>query len=160
MSDGGASPATEPPAEQATAPRPADPPPPTDKSGAVDSSALPQKFGRNVIMNYVAQIVAAVAAIVITPLLLKHLGQSLFGVWILASSVVTYLQLFAAGFGGATTRLVAEDAAERPEVAVRTLNTTFFVLLPWGRWRSSPASSWPSSSRPSSMSTPGCAPKS
>jgi O-antigen/teichoic acid export membrane protein len=104
----------------------------SDRSTAVDSSALPKKFGRNVIMNYVAQVVAAVAAIVITPLLLKHLGQSLFGVWILASSVVMYLQLFAAGFGGATTRLVAEDAAERPEVAVRTLNTTFFVLLPMG----------------------------
>lgn len=93
-------------------------------------SALPSRFGRNVLMNYVAQIVTALAAIVITPLLLKHLGRSAFGVWILASSIVTYLQLFAAGFGGATTRLVAEDAAVRPEVAVRTLNTTFFVLVP------------------------------
>jgi O-antigen/teichoic acid export membrane protein len=108
-------------------------PPPASGTGApLGASALPQRFGRNVFMNYVAQGVTAVAAIVVTPLLLKHLGRSLFGVWILASSVVTYLQLFAAGFGGATTRLVAEDASERPEVAVRTLNTTFFVLLPMG----------------------------
>jgi len=95
-------------------------------------SALPRRFGRNVFMNYVAQAVTALAAIVITPLLLRHLGRSAFGIWILASSVVTYLQLFAAGFGGATTRLVAEDATVRPEAAVRTLNTTFFVLVPLG----------------------------
>jgi len=100
--------------------------------GVEDSSALPRRFGRNVLMNYGAQAVTALAAVVITPMLLHHLGRSAFGVWILASSIVTYLQLFAAGFGGATTRLVAEDAAVRPEAALRTLNTTFFVLVPLG----------------------------
>jgi len=94
------------------------------------ASGLPKRFGRNVFMNYAAQAVTSVASVVSTPLLLHHLGQSAFGVWILASSVVTYLQVFAAGFGGATTKLVAEDAAERPQAALRTLNTTFFVLVP------------------------------
>jgi len=101
-------------------------------SGTAPSSALPRRFGRNVVMNYGAQVVTAIAALVITPLLLHHLGRSLFGVWILASSVVTYLQLFGAAFGGATTRLVAEDAGHRPQAALRTLNTTFFVLIPLG----------------------------
>jgi O-antigen/teichoic acid export membrane protein len=101
-------------------------------SGASGASGLPRRFGRNVLMNYVAQAVTGIAALVITPLLLHHLGKSLFGVWILASSVVTYLQLFGAAFGGATTRLVAEDAGHRPHAALRTLNTTFFVLIPLG----------------------------
>ncbi len=96
------------------------------------TSALPKRFGRNVFMNYVAQAATAVAALVLTPLLLHHLGPPVFGVWVLASSVVTYLQLFGAAFAGATTRLVAEDAAVRPEAAVRTLNTTFFALVPPG----------------------------
>ena len=107
------------------------PAPAADGAGApATASGLPKRFGRNVFMNYTAQAVTSVASVVSTPLLLHHLGQSAFGVWILASSVVTYLQVFAAGFGGATTKLVAEDAAERPQAALRTLNTTFFVLVP------------------------------
>ena len=41
-----------------------------------------------------------------------------------------YLELFELGFGGATTKLVAEDAEKRPEQALQTLNTTFFALIP------------------------------
>jgi len=95
-------------------------------------SALPHRFGRNVAMNYAAQGTAALSAIVLTPLLLHHLGKSAFGVWVLASSVVLYLELFELGFGGATTKLIAENASARPEQALRTLNTTFFALIPLG----------------------------
>ena len=49
-----------------------------------------------------------------------------------ASGAVAYLELFELGFGGATTKLISEDASVRPEVALRTLNTTFFVLVPLG----------------------------
>ncbi len=96
------------------------------------SSALPPRFGRNVLMNYAAQGAAALSALVLTPILLHHLGQSLFGVWVLATSAVGYLELFELGFGGATTKLIAEDASVRPVAALRTLNTTFFVLVPLG----------------------------
>lgn len=96
------------------------------------ASALPQRFGANVIMNYVTLGVTALSAVVVTPLLLHHLGRSAFGVWVLASTVVAYLELFELGFGGATTKLIAEDAHVRPEQAIRMLNTTFFVLLPLG----------------------------
>jgi O-antigen/teichoic acid export membrane protein len=99
-------------------------------SGA--ESSLPHRFGANVFSNYMALGVTAVSAIVVTPLLLHHLGQSAFGVWVLASTVVAYLELFELGFGGATTKLVAEDAHVRPDQAVRMINTTFFVLVPMG----------------------------
>ena len=96
------------------------------------SNALPTRFGRNVLMNYAAQGASALSALVLTPILLHHLGPSLFGVWVLASSAVAYLELFELGFGGATTKLIAEDASIRPVAALRTLNTTFFVLVPLG----------------------------
>jgi O-antigen/teichoic acid export membrane protein len=96
------------------------------------ASALPQRFGRNVMMNYAAQGTAALSALVLTPLLLHHLGKSAFAVWVLAINVVMYLELFELGFGGATTKLVAEDAVVRPDAALRTLNTTFFALIPLG----------------------------
>ena len=96
------------------------------------SNALPARFGRNVLMNYAAQGTLALSALVLTPILLHHLGPSVFGVWVLASSAVAYLELFELGFGGATTKLIAEDALVRPAAALTTLNTTFFVLVPLG----------------------------
>ena len=83
-------------------------------------------------MNYLALGMAAVSAIVLHPPPAPPPGPSAFGVWVLASSVVAYLELFELGFGGATTKLVAEDAKVRPEQAVRMINTTFFVLVPMG----------------------------
>ena len=68
----------------------------------------------------------------LTPILLHHLGKSTYGLWVVASGAVAYLELFELGFGGATTKLIAEDATVRPEQALRTLNTTFFVLRPAG----------------------------
>ena len=96
------------------------------------TSALPKRFGRNVVMKYAAQGTSALSAIVLTPLLLHHLGKVAFGVWVLASAVVLYLELFELGFGGATAKLVAEDAVHRPDQAQRTINTTFFALIPLG----------------------------
>jgi O-antigen/teichoic acid export membrane protein len=103
-----------------------------DQPAAGAESSLPHRFGANVFSNYMALAVTALSAIIVTPLLLHHLGQSAFGVWVLASTVVAYLELFELGFGGATTKLVAEDAHVRPDQAVRMINTTFFVLVPMG----------------------------
>jgi O-antigen/teichoic acid export membrane protein len=96
------------------------------------ANALPARFGRNVIMNYAAQGTLALTALVLTPILLHHLGKTTYGLWVVASGAVTYLELFELGFGGATTKLIAEDASVRPASALRTLNTTFFVLVPLG----------------------------
>ena len=73
----------------------------------------------------------------LTPILLHHLGKTTYGLWVVASGAVAYLELFELGFGGATTKLISEDASVRPALALRTLNTTFFVLVPLGlitRW--------------------------
>ncbi|HUI04225.1 MAG TPA: lipopolysaccharide biosynthesis protein [Acidimicrobiales bacterium] len=93
---------------------------------------LPARFGRNVLMNYAAQGLTALTALVLTPVLLHHLGKTTYGLWVVASGAVVYLELFELGFGAASTKLIAEDASFRPESALRTLNTTFFVLVPLG----------------------------
>ena len=93
---------------------------------------LPARFGRNVFMNYAAQGLTALMALVLTPVLLHHLGKTTYGLWVVASGAVVYLELFELGFGAASTKLIAEDASIRPDTAVRTLNTTFFVLVPLG----------------------------
>ena len=103
-----------------------------ESPGTASVSGLPMRFGRNVFMNYAAQGLTALSALVLTPILLHHLGKTTYGLWVVASGAVVYLELFELGFGGATTKLIAEDASVRPEEALRTLNTTFFVLVPLG----------------------------
>ena len=107
-------------------------PTPKARATAPATSALPARFGRNVFMNYAAQGLTALSALVLTPVLLHHLGRTTYGLWVVAGGAVAYLELFELGFGGATTKLIAEDASVRPQQAVRTLNTTFFVLVPLG----------------------------
>jgi O-antigen/teichoic acid export membrane protein len=105
---------------------------PTNAALPEGEGGLPARFGRNVFMNYFAQGLTALSAAVLTPILLHHLGKSTYGLWVVASGAVTYLELFELGFGGATTKLISEDADVRPELALRTLNTNFFVLVPLG----------------------------
>jgi O-antigen/teichoic acid export membrane protein len=96
------------------------------------ADGLPARFGRNITFNYAAAATNAVVTLVVTPLLLHRLGAAAFGVWSLAVSLTSYLELFEFGFGAATTKTVAEDAWRRPERVVRTLNTSLAVLAALG----------------------------
>lgn len=89
---------------------------------------LPLRFGRNVTFNYAAAAMNAIVALVVTPILLHRLGTAAFGVWSLAVSLTSYLELFEFGFGAATTKTVAEDAGRRPDRVVQTLNTSLVAL--------------------------------
>lgn len=103
---------------------------PAEATPAADG--LPARFGRNVTVNYAAAGMNAVITLVVTPVLLHNLGAAAFGVWSLAVSLTSYLELFEFGFGAATTKTVAEDAGRRPERVVRTLNTSLVVLTVLG----------------------------
>lgn len=94
--------------------------------------ALPKRFISNTLWNYLCYGATAAASLVVTPLLVHHLGHSAFGIWILASSVTTYLNLFQAGLDTAAVKLMAEDAYLRHERLLRTLNTAFAALIPFG----------------------------
>lgn len=96
------------------------------------ADGLPRRFGANAFMNYAADVVLALSALVVTPLILAHLGDAAFGVWALAGSVILYLELFELGFGLATIKLVAEDADRNPTAVVRTINTNLAVLSGFG----------------------------
>ena len=61
---------------------------------APGDNALPARFGKNVFMNYAAQGLTALAAVVLTPILLHHLGKTTYGLWVVASGAVAYLELF------------------------------------------------------------------
>ena len=97
-----------------------------------EASALPQRFGVNVTMNYLALATTALSSLLLTPLILHSLGRTAYGVWALAGGVVAYLELLELGFGRATTKLLAEDIGHRPEGVLRTINTNVAVLAVFG----------------------------
>ena len=101
-------------------------------ASATRSLKLPQRFARSVSLNALAAAVTGIAAIVLTPFLLHHLGVDAYGVWALAGSVVGYLELAELGFGAASTKLMAEDAGKRPRLVSETLSTSFAVLVALG----------------------------
>jgi O-antigen/teichoic acid export membrane protein len=102
---------------------------------AVDSTdqlALPRRFFSNTLWNYICYATSAATSLAVTPLLVHHLGHSAFGIWVLASSITAYLDLFQAGLDAAAIKLMAEDAYVRHERLLRTLNTAFAALIPFG----------------------------
>jgi len=102
--------------------------PRSSEPDAPPSDGLPDRFGKNVGFNYAATVAAALTGLILTPVLADYLGTKSFGIWALAVSVVTYLELLELGFGVATSKLMAQDAYVRPKRVVKTLNTTFFLL--------------------------------
>jgi len=101
-------------------------------AGRPNRLRLPARFARSVSLNVTAMVVSGATTVVLTPFLLHHLGQDAFGVWVLAASVVGYLELLEFGFGSASTKLMAEDAGKRPGAVSETLSSTLAVLVVLG----------------------------
>lgn len=66
------------------------------------------RFALNVIMNWIAMAVAMVVPFFLTPLVVKHLGATAYGIWILAISTVGYLNLLDLGLRSAIIRFVSK----------------------------------------------------
>lgn len=95
-------------------------------AGAVD---LPARFARNTLSIYLYSTTSVVVALVTTPILVHHLGLTEFGIWVLAGSVVLYLELFEFGFGTATVAYVAGFASTgRLDRVRRTIATSVWIL--------------------------------
>ncbi len=91
--------------------------------------AMPPRFRRNIASNYLTTAGSLVIALVTTPLLARGLGPTQYGVWVLVSTFILYLELLEFGFSRATSNFVAEHEAHgRRDQLVRTLTTSLYVL--------------------------------
>jgi O-antigen/teichoic acid export membrane protein len=94
---------------------------------------MPERFGRNTVSSMALSVTLMVVALVTTPLLTKHLGHERYGIWVLVVSIVQYLELLELGFAGATVATIARHHASGDRRSLdRTVNTTFFTLIPLG----------------------------
>jgi O-antigen/teichoic acid export membrane protein len=77
-----------------------------------------KRFALNVIMNWFAMAVGMVVPFFLTPFVVRNLGVTAYGIWILAVSTVSYLNVLDMGLGSAVIRFVSKAVAQgNPEEA-------------------------------------------
>jgi O-antigen/teichoic acid export membrane protein len=82
-----------------------------------------------VILSYSSMILGYIIAIVYTPIMLRLLGQSEYGLYNLVSSVVSYLGLLSFGFGSAYVRFYSRYKVEDSEREIAKLNGMFLIIF-------------------------------
>lgn len=82
-----------------------------------------------VILSYVSMAASTVISIVYTPVMLRLLGQSEYGLYSLSSSVVSYLSLLSLGFGSAYIRYYSKYNKNDDQVGVAKLNALFLTVF-------------------------------
>ena len=81
------------------------------------------------IMSYLIIGLGSLISIVYTPVMLRLLGQSEFGLYNLVASVVSYLGLFNFGFGSAYIKYYSTYKAAKDEESIAKLNGMFMIIF-------------------------------
>ena len=82
-----------------------------------------------ILLNYVGEAVKVLTALIYTPVMLRLLGQSEYGLYQLVSSTVAYLSLLSLGFGSAYMRFYSRYAVKNDHDAVARLNGMFMAVF-------------------------------
>ena len=79
-------------------------------------------------LNYVSICLNMVVGLIYTPYMLRMLGQSEYGLYSLAASIIAYLTVLDLGFGNAIVRYTAKFKAEGKQRAQEEMFGMFFIL--------------------------------
>lgn len=82
-----------------------------------------------VVLSYISLAANMVIQLLYTPLMIRLLGQSEYGLYTLVGSVVSYLSLFSLGFTGAYLRFYSRYKVKQDEIAIARLNGLFLMLF-------------------------------
>ena len=82
-----------------------------------------------VILSYVTMAIQNIIAIVYTPVMLRLLGQSEYGLYQLVYSVVSYLGLLSFGFGSAYIRFYSRLKIKNDTDGISNLNGMFITVF-------------------------------
>lgn len=81
------------------------------------------------ILSYATQGVHILSALIYTPVMLRLLGQSEYGLYQLVYSVVHYLSLLSMGFGAGYMRFFARYKTKEDKEGIARLNGIFFLIF-------------------------------
>ena len=82
-----------------------------------------------VILSYAGEAVKILVSLVYTPIMLRLLGQSEYGLYQLVYSVVAYLGLLSLGFGSAYMRFYSREKVNGNEDSIARLNGMFMTIF-------------------------------
>ncbi len=89
-----------------------------------------KRFALNVMMNWIAMAVGMVVPFFLTPFVVRHLGATAYGIWILAVSTVSYLNLLDLGLRSAVIRFVSKaKAQDLPDEARSAIGAALWFRL-------------------------------
>ncbi len=89
-----------------------------------------KRFAFNVMMNWVSMAVGMVVPFFLTPFVIRHLGPTAYGIWILAVSTVSYLNLLDMGLRSAVIRFVSKaQAQDKLDDARNVIGATLWFRL-------------------------------
>lgn len=82
-----------------------------------------------VIISYMGQFVRILTGIIYTPIMLRLLGQSEYGLYQLVFSVVSYLGLLSLGFNASYMRFYSREKIKNGENGVARINGMFMIIF-------------------------------
>ena len=89
-----------------------------------------KKIVLNISSNYLGAIVNIVVALILTPLLVRHLGGIGYGVWITLSTIILFIGYIDLGLGDAIVKYVAEYKESSDQTALtKTIGTALSIYL-------------------------------
>jgi O-antigen/teichoic acid export membrane protein len=93
-----------------------------------DNEKRSSQIIKNVLMNWAAFAATIGIGFVMSPFLVRHLGDSVYGVWVLVGSLVGYLGLLDFGITPSTVKYIAEYRALNDQKAINRLVTTSLTI--------------------------------
>ena len=82
-----------------------------------------------VIISYLSQMVHILTGLLYTPIMLRLLGQSEYGLYQLVYSIVSYLSLLSLGFGASYMRFYSREKAKKDDKGIARLNGMFMLIF-------------------------------
>lgn len=82
-----------------------------------------------VVLSYAGQFVNILVGLIYTPIMLRLLGQSEYGLYQLVYSVVSYLSLLSLGFGSSYLRFYSRYKAKNDDQGIAKLNGMFLIIF-------------------------------
>jgi O-antigen/teichoic acid export membrane protein len=89
-----------------------------------------RRIAKNILSNWFALAVTTVVGFVLSPYVVHHLGNVVYGVWVLVSSLVSYMNLLDLGLQSAVVRFVSKGVAqENHKESGKTVSAALWIRL-------------------------------
>lgn len=82
-----------------------------------------------VVLSYISEAILIITSLIYTPLMLRFLGQSEYGLYQLSSSVISYLSLLSLGLGSAYMRYYSRLKVKHDTEGIAKLNGMFMIIF-------------------------------